>query len=109
MQTGNKRIRDVLEFIDYEELLKLKRDLESGGFHLLKLVNQKVKDIELSHKKVCSYCGNELDLNKANNYTLIFGPYDFRKKATFCGVDCMESFLANLKIMRTPDGKNDNI
>ena len=95
-----KKVRDVIEFLDYEELLKLKNDLNSGGFHLLNLVNSKLKEVELSHKSFCSYCGSSIDLNKTQNYTLVFGPYDFRKKATFCGLDCMESFVDNLKLMR---------
>ena len=99
---GGKRVRDVIDFLDYEELLKLRRDIESGGFHLLKLVNSKVKELELMHKQFCSYCGTEVDHNKVNNYTLVFGPYDFRKKATFCGIDCMESFVAKLKDMKKP-------
>jgi hypothetical protein len=92
-----KKIREVIEFLSFDELQKMKRDLESGGFHLLTLVQQKIKEQEIAHKQICSYCGNELDPNSIHNYTMVFGPYDFRKKATFCGVDCMESFLNNMK------------
>ena len=100
-----KKVRDVIDYLDYEELVKLRKDINSGGFHIIKLLNRKIKDIELTHKNFCSYCGNEINQNKVNNYTLIFGPYDFRKKSTFCGIDCMESFLKNLKSMHEVDEK----
>ncbi len=97
---SGKRVRDVIELLDYDELIKLKKDIEGGGLHLHKLVSSKIKEIELAHKTYCSYCGNKTDQTKTNNYTLVFGPYDFRKKATFCGVDCMESFIEKLKELK---------
>jgi hypothetical protein len=98
--TGKKRVRDVLDVLDFDELQKMKRDLENGGTFLLKLVQSKIKEIETQHRTLCSFCGNEIDPNQIQNYTLIFGPYDFRKKATFCGMDCMESFLNNMKDLK---------
>ncbi|MFP4117381.1 MAG: hypothetical protein ACLFTR_00500 [Candidatus Woesearchaeota archaeon] len=98
---GKKRVRDMIDHLDYDELLKLRRDLDEGGLHLLRLVNKKIKEFETEHKKYCSTCGAELDENTSNNYTLVFGPYDFRKRASFCGVDCMEQFIQKLKDIRS--------
>lgn len=102
---GKKLIRDIIDFIDYDELIKLRKDLQNGGLHLLKLVNNKIKEIELSHDKYCSSCGTKIDRNASNNYTLVFGSYDFRKKASFCGVDCMEQFIQKLKDIRSYSDK----
>lgn len=97
---AGKKIRDVLDFLEFDELQKMKRDLESGGFHLLRLVQRKISEKEMMHKQLCSFCGNELDPSSVHNYTLVFGPQDFRKKATFCGMDCMGSFLNNMNELR---------
>ncbi len=98
---GKKMVREVIEFLDYDELLKLRKDLDNGGLHLLKLVNRRIKDLETQHRLSCSTCGAELESDKPNNYTLVFGPYDFRKRASFCGVDCMEQFIQKLKDIRS--------
>jgi len=41
----------------------------------------------------------------------LFGPSDFRKKATCCGMDCMEQFMGKLKqfegIKTTLDNKKE--
>ncbi len=100
VEQGKKKVKDILDVLSYEELLKIRRDLENGGYHLLKLVKSRIKAIELSHKRYCSYCGAEIDENSISTYTLVFGPYDFKKKATFCGMDCMISFLDNLSSMK---------
>lgn len=105
MILGKKKVKEVIEFLDYEELLKLKRDLDNGGTHLLKLVDSQIKKIELSHEVFCSDCGAKLDKNRASNYTLVFGPHDFMKKASFCGIDCMEHFISKLKNMK--NGSSD--
>lgn len=44
----------------------------------------------------CAVCGSKLDESQYV-YTLVFGPDDFQKKASFCGLDCMEYFLNYLK------------
>ena len=100
---GKKRVREVVDFLSYEELQKLKRDLENGGLHLLKLINQQVKLEEETHKVFCAYCGNMLNPNSINNFTLVFGPHDFRKKASFDGIDCLQSFLSNMENLRKKD------
>ena len=93
----DKRLRDVVDYLDEDELKKIKRDLEEGGFHLRKFVENKIKEREKLHQTICKVCANELDPYSTSNYTLIFGPDDFKKKASFCGIDCLEHFLNNLK------------
>ena len=91
------KVKDVVDSIEYEDLLKLKRDIEGGGVHITKLIDQKIKEQEKQHEKVCSTCSNDIDPYSVNNYTLIFGSEDFKKKATFDGLDCLETFLEKLK------------
>ncbi len=97
----DKKIRDILDWIETAELYKLLRDVEHGGIHIRRLIEQKLDERNLTHKEVCSNCAGPIDLTNTNTYTIIFGPHDLRKKATFCGMDCMESFLESIKDIKT--------
>jgi len=91
------RLREVMDALEYEELLKMKQDLESGGFHLKRFLGEKLREQEKTHLEQCSNCHADLQPSSTNNLTLVFGPDDFRKKASFCGFDCLEHFIKELK------------
>ena len=95
-----KKLREVMDYIEYDELIKIRKDISMGGIHLLQLVDQKLKEETKKHDVYCSICNARLELYSVNNFTLIFGPDDLRKKASFCAIDCMEYFLKNLKDLR---------
>ncbi|MBI4149988.1 hypothetical protein HY488_01140 [Candidatus Woesearchaeota archaeon] len=95
-----KKLRDVMDYLEYEELIKIKKDLTMGGLHLLQLVDSKIRDETKKHDVYCCICNGRLEPYSVNNYTLIFGPEDLRKKASFCAIDCLEYFLKNLKDLR---------
>ncbi|MFH1849490.1 MAG: hypothetical protein ABH879_04860 [archaeon] len=95
------RVRDVIESLDDTELRKMQKDLDEGGVHLRDLVTNKITERENQHRAFCSVCSTEISPQSTTSYTLVFGPHDFRKKATFCALDCLEYFLSNLKKMRT--------
>ncbi|MFH1511237.1 MAG: hypothetical protein ABIF10_06090 [Candidatus Woesearchaeota archaeon] len=94
------KLKDFVDALDFEELRKLKDDLERGGLALSTLVNAKIEEKHLEHGKFCATCLAELDPLKSKSFTLVFGPPDLRKRASFCAVDCMEYFLANIKNVR---------
>jgi len=94
------KLRDIVDSMDYEDVLKLQRDVNSGGTHLKKFLKDKVSQQEKQHGKFCTTCFSEIDQRNVNNFTLVFGPHDFRKKASFDGIDCLEYFLKNLKEMK---------
>jgi hypothetical protein len=96
----DKRLMDVIGSIDYYELLKMKKDLESGGVYLGQFLKDEIKKREKQHGKCCSQCTSEIDSSSTSNFTLLFGSEDFKKKATFCGKDCLEYFLKNLNSMK---------
>jgi len=93
------KFRDAIDMIEYDDLIKMKADLESGGIHIQQMINAKIKEHEQQHDQICSACGENIEPTSTNTYTLVFGPEDFRKKATFCAVDCMEYFVNSLKEM----------
>jgi hypothetical protein len=94
------KLREVIDSLDYNEMVKMRKDIDAGGFHLKKFLDSKIKEQEKAHDTSCANCFSELDPNRTNNFTLVFGPHDFRKKASFCGVDCLEYFLKELKKMK---------
>ena len=91
-----KRLRDVIHAIDYYELLKIRKDLDDGGIHIKKFIQDEIDKRHKEHSTFCSTCGTEIDPLSTSSSTLIFGPSDFKKKATFCGKDCLDYFLKNM-------------
>lgn len=95
------KVRDIIERLDIEELSKLKKDIDSGSVHLKKLVEKKIIDKEKEHGRYCNVCMNELDPFSPNSFTLVFGAEGFKKKASFCGMDCLNYFLAHLEQIKS--------
>ena len=94
------KLRDVVDSLEFDELVKMKKDLDYGGFHLKKFVESKVNERAKKHEKYCAVCANELKTTSTHNFTLVFGPDDFRKKASFDAVDCLLYFIKDLKNMK---------
>jgi hypothetical protein len=90
-------LKDIIAGLEHQELLKMKKDLEEGSLHIRKLVNKQIREHEKRHQMNCATCLSDLNQYSRSNYTLLFGPDDFKKKASFCGLDCLEYFLNNLK------------
>ena len=97
----NRRFEDVVEILDYGELMRLKEDIDHGSISMKKILEEKIKKKLKEHEKTCATCSGELHFYKTNNYTIVFGPDDFKKKASFCGLDCLEYFITKLKSMKT--------
>ncbi|MGM5483832.1 MAG: hypothetical protein ACQER9_02850 [Nanobdellota archaeon] len=93
----DEKITRLLGSLNYDELLRLQRDLSSGGLYLNHLVNKKIQEVETSGRSVCASCGCDFEESKTSPYTLVFGENTIKKKASFCGLDCMEDFLRDLR------------
>lgn len=91
------RFKQFLGTLEHYELVLLKKQVEIGKLDVVKEVQDKIKEAEKKHENYCVTCSNDLDPYNTNNYTIMFGPEDFKKKASFCGLDCLEYFLTNLK------------
>ena len=104
----SRRFEDIMEVLDYNELMRFKSDLDSGAITLKRLLEDKIKRKLKEHEKNCANCSNDLNFYKSNNYTLVFGPDDFKKKASFCGIDCLEYFITKLKEFKSKP-KEDNV
>jgi len=104
----SRKFEEMFDVLDYNELMRFKNDLDSGAITSKKLLEEKIKRRLKEHEKVCAICSNNLDFYKTNNYTLLFGPDDFKKKASFCGLDCLEYFIIKLKDIKA-SAKEDNV
>jgi hypothetical protein len=88
----NKLARLINE-LDEEDLDLIRKDLEAGN--LDRLIRQKLREKQdHDQNKVCPVCQSPID---DESLTLIFGPKDFRKKASFCALDCLEYFIEKIK------------
>ena len=103
------RFEKFLSTLEHYELVRLKKVIEKGDLDVIKEIQGNIKDLEKRHSISCTTCSNALDPYNTNNYTIIFGPDDFRKKASFCGLDCLEYFLIRLKQMKKEDKNAEKI
>ena len=103
-----RRFEDVIDILDYNELMRFKNDLDSGAVSIKRLLQDRIKKRLKEHEKICATCSNTLNFYNTSSYTLIFGPDDFKKKASFCGLDCLEYFIIKLKDMKSKP-KEDNV
>ena len=103
------RFMRFLESLEHYELVRLKQELEKGTLDVAKVIQGKIRENEKKHSNCCTTCSNALDPYNTNNYTIIFGPEDFRKKASFCGLDCLEYFLIRLKQMKKSEKNAEKI
>ena len=87
------RLAKLIEGLDEADLKLIKKDLEIGNVD--RLIKKKLEEMqEKDFNKTCPVCQASLE---GEGFTLIFGPKDLRKKATFCATDCLEYFLTKIK------------
>lgn len=91
-----KKFREIMEMLSYDELLKLNKDLTPNSETKLAL-SRKIREIESAGNKTCATCGNLINPHFTEEYSLVFGPRMLKKRAFFCGIDCLEYFFINLK------------
>jgi len=95
------KITKVLDELNDEELFSLEKELKDGTIQ--RLIDQKKEYFKIKGK-TCSTCGNLVD---EDCLVLIYADpkTGLRKKAHFCGSDCMEYFVnKNVKNHRSKTG-----
>ena len=103
------RLKEFLDSLEHYELLQLKQGLDKGNLNIGKAIQEKISEHEKKHAKFCVTCSNSLDPYSTSNYTILFGPEDFKKKASFCGIDCLGYFLSRLKEMKRGESHANKI
>lgn len=84
------RFRDLVEQSDHGELLRFREALRRKDVH--DIVDSRIRAFE-NPTLVCPVC--ERPVSEENDIILIFGPRELRRKARFCGQDCLTYFLAS--------------
>ena len=92
-----KRFRDIIGEVSYEDLIKIRADLNSGAVHIRKLLDDTIKEAEYNKIKSCATCGTEINRIYMDDFVLEFGRRDFKKRAFFCGQDCLKFFLNHME------------
>jgi len=80
----------LFENMSIEELKNIEEEVRKGK--IKQLIENKSKQ---SESKTCAVCGEVFAKNQG--FVLEFGSPEFRRRAHFCAVDCMEYFVNNLK------------
>lgn len=87
-------IRDIILNASFDELNKMLNDLSSDSVHIKKLVASRLAELEEEKAIICATCGKKINTHENDNYfTLYFGPSTFRRRASFCALDCMQYFI----------------
>ena len=92
-----RRLGDIVKSLSYEDLLEVRKDALSKTPMVKYLVSERIKELE-SNGNRCATCSSALN---AEEYVLMFGRNEIRKKAYFCGLDCMEYFFSHLREITT--------
>ena len=87
------KLSKIIEGMNLEELKKIKKDLDAGNID--KLLKKQIKEARKEQIAYCPVCSAKV--KEGEGLHLQFGAPDFRKKATFDGVDCLQYFLERLK------------
>lgn len=91
----NTMFEDFINNLGEQELSQLESQLSSGRAH--ELIHQRKRALN-NPMLVCPVC--EAKVCERENLVLEFGPNDFRQKARFCGLDCLEFFLEQQKSLK---------
>lgn len=95
----------MIEYLEYDELIKMRMDLEKGGIQIAQLVDNKIEQEMRKYNIFCATCSHKLDLYSCNHFTLFFGPQDIQRRASFCALDCLEYFLKNLRQLQQEENQ----
>ncbi|MFP4403403.1 MAG: hypothetical protein ACOC3X_01200 [Nanoarchaeota archaeon] len=92
----DSKINQIIETMPENELYKLRAEISNGAINLKKQLDKKIKLLENSKTGYCITCGKDVS-SHPTSFTLIFGENEFRKKAIFCEIDCLQYFLSEIK------------
>ena len=92
-----RKVRQVMQKLKHEDLVTIQKDLFNGGTKLRDIVSGCLREIEEAETRVCTNCGSKVNVDRAENFTLMFGPISMKKKASFCALDCLQYFFDNMK------------
>ena len=88
------KLSNIIGSMSYRDLKAIEKDLYEGNIGTQ--IKTKLQEFEKNFSSnMCATCGNAH--KNMPRYILFFGPDDFRKKASFCGLDCLNFFTQKLE------------
>ncbi len=90
VEAPHKKFDELIGQLSQDEITKLEKDIECGGWMLRNLISEHKKRKE-HQDRICAMCGLELK-NTKDFLTLQFGSL-VRMQAHFCAADCLLYFL----------------
>ena len=100
-----KHLRDICDELSLDELKEIQNELIFEIDDIAKFIKNKINEkTKRMHK--CAYCGTVVDDDAP--FELIFGTPGLRKKAYFCGSDCLMSFLQDYQEMKNSKLRKQN-
>ena len=82
------KIADFIDGLSEEEIEMFEKDMKEG--YMQKYLDRKKSFFKVKDK-ICPVCGNMVE---PDCFVLIWGELSVRKKAHFCGKDCLQYFLS---------------
>ena len=92
-----RRLREIVGLLEYDELIRMKDDLNKGGDSIRILVDNKIKEEVKKRNEFCVVCSNKVESESQTRFTLTVGPDEPERKVSFCAIDCLEYFISELK------------
>ncbi|MFA5796926.1 MAG: hypothetical protein WC916_02735 [Candidatus Woesearchaeota archaeon] len=81
---------EYINNMNEDELLIFEKDLREG--YIQKYLDRKKEFYKIKGKQ-CPVCDNHVE---EDCFVFIWGEPSLRKKAHFCGIDCLEYFITNV-------------
>lgn len=85
------KLAKIIKDLDVYDLELIDKDIRAGN--LDKLIKKELQHRKANKVTLCPVCS--APVKEGDGLHLQFGPMNFRKKATFDGVDCLTYFLEN--------------
>jgi len=82
------KLHSIINAMGYNELKAIEHDLYQGNIG--SLIKKRIDEYDALSVKICPTCGAKVT---DEAFSLIWGAKDFRKKANFCAVDCLQFFI----------------
>ena len=92
-----RRLREVIDLLEYEELIRVKNDLNKGGDGIRILVENRMKTELKKQNQFCTTCASKIEPESNTRFSLTFGPEELKRTVSFCAMDCLEYFLNEIK------------
>jgi len=95
-----RRLREVIGLLEFEELAKIKDDLNKGGDAIRILVDNRMREEIKKMNQFCAVCSSRIEPESSTRFSLEVGPEEMKRKVSFCAIDCLGYFINEIKKLK---------